>query len=74
MIRFYSNIGCSEYKVIFKWRKKKQQQQHQQQQIKLRLYKEPTFAPRVFHSVSELSQNVTNKRSQQTEKPALSLR
>ena len=48
--------------------------QQQQKQIK-RLYKEQTFAPRVFiHSRSELSENDTNKRSQQTEKPALSLR
>ena len=52
----------------------KKQQQQQQQQIK-RLYKEKTFVlVYSIQSPSEHSQNDTNKRSQQTEKPALSLR
>ena len=58
MIRFSFTIGCSESKVIFKWRK-------ENKQIK-RLYKEQTFAPRAFHSVS-----VRNLKSQSVRKARL---
>ena len=44
---FYSDIGCSESKVIFKWRKTNKNNENK----KKSLYKEQTFAPREFHSV-----------------------
>ena len=44
---FYSDIGCSESKVIFKWRKTNKNNKNK----KKSLYKEQTFAPREFHSV-----------------------
>ena len=47
MICFYCNIGCSESKVIFKWRKNSNNNKNK----KKTLYKDQTFAPRVFHSV-----------------------
>ena len=50
MIRFHSNIGCSESKVIFKWRKNNNYNNNKKQ-IK-RLYREQMFASRVFHSAS----------------------
>ena len=72
MISFYSDIGCSESKVIFKWLKSKN--------INKNKNKQKGFARRkrshlvyFIQSQSELTQNDTNKRSQQTEKPALSL-
>ena len=61
MIYFYSNIDCSESKVIFKWRKKKQQQQQKQKQS---LYKEQTFATRLFHSVSVRTLTEWDKQTQ----------
>ena len=48
MIRFDSNIDSPELKVIFKWRNIN----NNKKQRNKRLYKEQTFAPRVFHSVS----------------------
>lgn len=63
MIRFYSNIGCSESKVIFMWRKNNKTN-------KKRLYKEQTFVPRVFHSVSTrviIGLNQNSHRTTQTQ-------
>ena len=57
MICFYSNIGCSESKVIFKWRKNNNKN-------KKSLYKEQTFAPRVFHSVSVRTLTERDKQTQ----------
>ena len=57
MICFYTNIGCSESKVIFKWRKNNNKN-------KKSLYKEHTFAPRVFHSVSVRTLTERNKQTQ----------
>ena len=59
MIRFYSNIGCSESKVIFMWRKNNKTNQK-------RLYKEQTFVPRVFHSVSTRAIIGLNQNSHRT--------
>ena len=58
MIRFSFNIGCSESKVIFKWRKKKQTGKK---------------ALRLEHFFS-LSQNSLSDKQTQSEQPALSLR
>ena len=55
MICFYSNIGRSESKVIFKWRKNNNKKSH---------YKEQTFAPRVFHSVSVTTLTELDKQTQ----------
>ena len=57
MICFYSNIGCSESKVIFKWRKNNKNK-------KRSLYNEQTFAPRVFHSVSVRTLTERDKQTQ----------
>ena len=60
MICFYSNIGCSESKVIFKWRKNNNNSKNN----KKSLYKEQTFAPRVFHSVSVRTLTEGDKQTQ----------
>ena len=62
MICFYSNIGCSESKVIFKWRKNNNNKNQ-----KKSLYKEQTFAPRVFHSVSVRTLTERHKQTQSTD-------
>ena len=59
MIWFYSNIGCSESKVIFKWRKNNDNNKN-----KKSLYKEQTFAPRVFDSVSVRTLTELDKQTQ----------
>ena len=61
MIRFYSNIGCSESKVIFKWQKNNND--NKKKQIK-RLYKEQTSAPRIFHSVSVITHSHSDSQPQ----------
>ena len=60
MICFYSNIGCSESKVIFKWRKNNNNDKNN----KNSLYKEQTFTPRVFHSVSVRTLTDRDKQTQ----------
>ena len=57
MVCFYSNIGCSESKVIFKWRKNNKNK-------KKSLYNEQTFAPRVIHSVSVRTLTERDKQTQ----------
>ena len=57
MTCFYSNIGCYESKVIFKWRKNNKNK-------KRSLYNEQTFAPRVFHSVSVRTLTERDKQTQ----------
>ena len=61
MICFYSNIGLFWIQSNFQETKKEQQQQQQQQKS---LYKEHTFAPRVFHSVSVRTLTERNKQTQ----------
>ena len=58
MICFYSNIGCSESKVIFKWRK------NNNNKNKKKPLQEQTFAPRVFHSVSVRTLTELDKQTQ----------
>ena len=53
----------------FQVTKKQQQQQQKQKQIK-RLYKEKTFAPRVFHSVSVRTLTERHKKTQSTNRKA----
>ena len=60
MICFFSNIGCSESKVIFKWRKNNNNSKNN----KKSLYKEQTFAPRVFHLVSVRTLTERDKQTQ----------
>ena len=57
MIRFCFNIGCSESKVIFKWRRTKTTH------MVKRLFEKQTFTPCAFHSVSAKTLSVTNKHS-----------
>ena len=59
MICFYSNIGCSGSKAIFKWWKKNNNKNQ-----KKSLYKEQTIAPRVFHSVSVRTLTERHKQTQ----------
>ena len=63
MIRFPFNIGCSESKVIFKRRKKANVSN-----------KNALRGANVLTSCFSLRTPATNKHSQHTEKPALSLR
>ena len=89
MIRFYSNIGCSESKVIFMWRKNNKNESKKTLQGANVRTSCISFSLNESHnwSQSELSQNDTNadkrrqtqsdkreKLIQQTEKPALNLR
>ena len=60
MICFYSNIGRSESKVIFKWQKNNNNNKNN----KKSLYKEQTFAPRVFNSVSVRTLTQQDKQTQ----------
>ena len=56
---FLLYIGCSESKVIFKWRKN-----NSNKNKKKSLYKEQTFAPRKFHSVSVRTLTERDKQTQ----------
>ena len=72
MIRFCFNIGCSESKVIFKWRRTKTTQRW-----KGFLRSKRSLLVHFTQSQSKLSQwqtNTVDTASQHTEKPALSLR
>ena len=68
MIRSSFNIGCSESKVIFKWRKNKK---NNKKRIK-RLYRRLQGAKIRTWCISQT--NTVDTASQHTEKPAVSLR
>ena len=59
MICFYSNIGCSESKVIFKWRKNNNNNKNQKKAFTMSKRSHPAY---FIPSQSELSQNEKNKR------------
>ena len=61
MICFYSNIGCSESNVMFKWRKNNNNNNENKTKS---VYKERMFAPRVFHLVSVKTLTERDKQTQ----------
>ena len=65
MIRSSFNIGCSESKVIFKWRKNNNNNNKKTNEKALQTSTRSKRSHLVYF---------TNKHSQHTEKPALSLR
>ena len=72
MIPFYSNIDCSQSKVIFKWRKNNNKKKNKKA---LQAANVCTCTSCFSFSLSQNShRNAVKARSQQTEKPTLSLR